>query len=381
MKRCLLIGCGAEIGSNLLLLNDPDHDGFAITTVLTNAPPLDKHYPDLRPIDGIVARLALAQPGCLSQIAVKDGSTLVINGNTVNFIFCDLRKDLPDITDLFDIAFLCTNKADISLTSDVAAKIRPIARIILGAAESDSLPSLYTCLADLDVDSVETISKETIGDGMYCLGSCQTNGMHASLRVVIQALDRLDLTSRDILAIETDIVHPDTPNGVLGTRSFEGRMQDARDNLRPSFSQIAQSQRKVMPWAPLINTISLRAPVHAPGFQINRFIVKDHGQLRIADITSAIDAIANQFSYIARATTTPLGGRAYSQDRRCATILTDPCHLILHRPSYLSDNGLSQIILQSFVNNTIGYSAVVMAAARRIALQLPTATFKGFENG
>ena len=80
MKKAILVGCGAEIGANLLIQNDPAKDGFAIQTVVTNAPSLDKHYPELGPIDGIVARLAMAHPGIQSQINIIDGNTLNIDG-------------------------------------------------------------------------------------------------------------------------------------------------------------------------------------------------------------------------------------------------------------------------------------------------------------
>lgn len=63
MKKAILVGCGAEIGANLLIQNNPQKDGFVVQCVVTNPPAIDKHYPELRPIDGIVARLAMAQPG------------------------------------------------------------------------------------------------------------------------------------------------------------------------------------------------------------------------------------------------------------------------------------------------------------------------------
>lgn len=375
MKTAILIGCGAEIGSNLLIQNNPERDGFAITTVITNAPPVDKHYPSLRPIDGIVARLAMAHPGFQSSVEVVNDHTLKVENRTVRFIFCDLRAETPDVSAHFDIAFLATSKTDISESSPVALKLKGLASTILGVAEANDLPSIYGCLADLSDKEISTIRRAVIGEGMYCLGSCQTNGMHASLRVMIEALRTLGLNGSDIVSVETDIVHPDTPNGVLGTRSFEGRMQDARDNLRPSFSQIAQSQNKVMPWAPLLNTVSLRAPVHAPGYQINRFIVNDSGRLDAATIESAISVIHSQSDYVVKAAQSPLGSRAYAYDRRCSTILADPAHLLIVRPAYLSRQNLSEVIIQSFVNNTVGYSAVVVAVARSVALGHPVATF------
>lgn len=375
MKTAMLVGAGAEIGSNLLLLNNPEKDGFAITTVLTNTPPVHKNYPHLRPIDGIIARLALAQPGAHALVQAIDEKTLKIGSREVKFEFCDLRKEFPKISTSFDIAFLATSKADISAESAVVSWLKRKCHTILGVAEANDLPSIYSCLADLSSSDLPTAKTRVITDGVYCLGSCQTNGMHASLRIVIDTLRTLGLTAQSILAVETDIIHPDTPNGVLGTRSFEGRDQDARNNLRPSFSQITQSQTKVMPWAPLVNTISLRAPVHAPGFQINRFIVQDRGLMTREAVEASIDNLFDRYRYIAQGTTMPLGSRAYAHDHRCATILTDPHHLLLSRPSYLEPQGLSQLTIQSFVNNTVGYSSLAISAASNIALGLSSTIF------
>jgi len=379
MKKAILVGCGAEIGANLLIQNDPAKDGFAIQTVVTNAPSLDKHYPELGPIDGIVARLAMAHPGIQSQINIIDGNTLNIDGREVHFFFGDLAKELPPQTGRFDIGFIATSKLDMDKNSPVARNMQELADVVLGVAEANELPSIYGCLEDLTRDDIGTIQRQVVDSGMYCLGSCQTNGMHASLRVLADALRSINCNASQIVSVETDIVHPDTPNGVLGTRSFEGRLQDARDNLRPSFSQIAMSQDKVMPWAPLVNTVSLRAPVHAPGYQINRFIVKDDGALNRGLIEEAIERVSETHPHVVKASRSPLGSRAYAYERRCSTILSDKNHLLILRPAYLASQNLSEIIIQSFVNNTVGYSAVVRAVARSIALGLPVATFQGIE--
>lgn len=379
MKKAILAGCGAEIGANLLIQNDPEKDGFIIDTVVTNPPSLDKHYPDLRPIDGIVARLAMASPGIQSSLTVINDKTLRIQEREVNFYFGDLAKTIPPQAGRFDIGFIATSKLDMDKESPVARNMQEIADVVLGVAEANALPSIYGCLEDLTRDEIGTIDRKVVRSGMYCLGSCQTNGMHASLRVLIEALRTLNCNASHILSVETDIVHPDTPNGVLGTRSFEGRQQDARDNLRPSFSQIAMSQDKVMPWAPLVNTVSLRAPVHAPGYQINRFIVRDAGALTSSLIEAAIERVNSTHPHVVKASRSPLGSRAYAYERRCSTVLSDQNHLLILRPPHLASQNLSEIIIQSFVNNTVGYSAVVRAVARSIASGLPVATFQEIE--
>ncbi|MGK3141679.1 hypothetical protein [Pantoea sp. C2G6] len=379
MKKAILAGCGAEIGANLLIQNDPEKDGFIIQTVVTNPPSLDKHYPELRPIDGIVARLAMAYPGIQSHITVINDETLRIHEREVNFFFGDLAKVTPPQAGRFDIGFIATSKLDMDKNSPVARNMQELADVVLGVAEANALPSIYGCLEDLTRDEIGTIDRKVVSSGMYCLGSCQTNGMHASLRVLIDALRAIHCNASHILSVETDIVHPDTPNGVLGTRSFEGRQQDARDNLRPSFSQIAMSQDKVMPWAPLVNTVSLRAPVHAPGYQINRFIVRDGGALTSSLIEAAIERVNSTHPHVVKASRSPLGSRAYAYERRCSTVLTDQNHLLTLRPPHLASQNLSEIIIQSFVNNTVGYSAVVRAVARSIASGLPVATFQEIE--
>ena len=77
-----------------------------------------------------------------------------------------------------------------------------------------------------------------------------------------------------MLGIEVDIIHPDTPQGRLGTKSIEPRDQDARNNLRPSFSQVDISMNKLFPNAINTHTVSLRTLISPPGFQIVRFFFK-----------------------------------------------------------------------------------------------------------
>lgn len=377
MKRCLLVGCGAEIGANMLLLNNPEQDGFAISTVVTNAPATDKHYPYLLPIHGIVAKLALAQANAFERIQVLSPTKISIDGNVVDFVFSNIAQDGIETLGRFDFAVIATSKSDILPESPVARKVGKVASVVLGVAEADALPSIYGCLVDLPAELLPSVVQTQVSSGMYCLGSCQSNGMHASLRVVLEALSARGKDATAVLSVQTDIVHPDTPNGVLGTRSFEGRMQDARNNLRPSFSQIVQSRRKVLPWADMLNTVSLRAPVQAPGYQINRFVIADDAKLQKGDILEAAAAIHSQYPFIARATDIPLGSRAYGYQPRCGSLVADDKHLLINRPGYLSKQGLSELIVQSYVSNTIGYSAVVMATLRNLGAGNKVSVFEG----
>ncbi|PWB30086.1 hypothetical protein DCO48_21510 [Pseudomonas sp. SDI] len=377
MKQCLLVGCGAEIGANLLLLNTPEVDQFTISTVITNPPPLDKHYPHLTAIHGIVAKLALAQPAALERLTVVSPTRLCIDQRPVDFIFANPAERQLMLPGRFDLAIIATAKADILPDSPVAKAIGELAAVVVGVAEADSANSIYGCLAGLEAPQLPSLDNQVIERGLYCLGSCQTNGMHASLRVVLEALAMKARSARAVLSIQTDIVHPDTPNGVLGTRSFEGRMQDARNNLRPSFSQIVQSRRKVLPWADLLNTVSLRAAVQAPGYQINRFVVADQGLLSKQDIIAASTAVNRRHPAVVAGTDVPLGSRAFSASARCATLLLDDAHLLLQRPAHLARQGLTEIILQGYVSNTLGYSALVLRTLQAIASGQPLPVFAG----
>ncbi|PVE20867.1 hypothetical protein DC522_29785 [Microvirga sp. KLBC 81] len=360
MRRVLLVGCGSEIGVNLLLLNCPERDGFTIDTVITNSPAVDARYPSLTAIHGIYARALLAQPALAGGCEIVSESVLSFFGRKISFHFLNAHYDPFDELGRFDATILATSKQDAE-SVELNAKLRDISDMVLGVAESDRAPSIYPCLLGIDKTALPR-SPNIASDGLYCIGSCQTNGMHASLRVVILAIAGLGFDARSIVSVETDIVHPDTPTGRLGTKSFEGRLQDCRDNLRPSFSQITKSIKKVMPWASMLNTVSLRAPVHAPGYQINRFIVRDDGKLTRDRILKACEASYTKHPNIVKATDLPLGSKAYAFEARCATILADDNHLLLHRPAYLATQGLVQITLQSFVSNTIGYSANVLSA-------------------
>ena len=90
MKQVLLVGCGAEIGSVLLGMVQPTRDGFAIGAVLTNQVATDPKHPKLTPMDGLCARIVLAQPRLLDQVSVE-GSSLVICGNQVPVFFGDMH--------------------------------------------------------------------------------------------------------------------------------------------------------------------------------------------------------------------------------------------------------------------------------------------------
>ena len=105
---------------------------------------------------------------------------------------------------------------------------------------------------------------------IFVLGSCQSNGWMSSLRCLLDLANKL-CSNFQLLNTEVDIIHPDTPTGRLGTKSINPRDQDPRDNLRPSFSQVATSMRRLFPKVESQNTVSLRTLISPPGYMITRF--------------------------------------------------------------------------------------------------------------
>ena len=96
----------------------------------------------------------------------------------------------------------------------------------------------------------------------------------SQLRVITETLKKLKVKNIKMLGCELDIVHPDTPQGRLGTKSMNPREQDARNNLRPGFSQVEKSMKKIFKNSYMKNTISLRTLISPPGYQIARVYIK-----------------------------------------------------------------------------------------------------------
>ena len=69
MKKILLVGLGAEIGSMLLSLNNPKKDNLLIDTVITRPITSSKNY---TPLESLYARLVLNDPSILPFLKTKD---------------------------------------------------------------------------------------------------------------------------------------------------------------------------------------------------------------------------------------------------------------------------------------------------------------------
>ena len=79
IKRVLLVGLGAEIGSMLLSMNDPKKDGLFIDTVITRPISDSKNHTQLQ---SLYARLVLNDPSILPYLKIEEKSqSIKIKGN------------------------------------------------------------------------------------------------------------------------------------------------------------------------------------------------------------------------------------------------------------------------------------------------------------
>ena len=92
-KKILLIGCGAEIGSMLLAMNNPNKDGYEIDTVLTNEISNDKNN-SKENMNAILARIVLSNPQILDKVRSNHNKQILeIGKRKVKFLKFQM-KDL-----------------------------------------------------------------------------------------------------------------------------------------------------------------------------------------------------------------------------------------------------------------------------------------------
>src|SRR3954447_21126181 len=92
LKTAVLFGAGADIGSNLLSLNDPARDGFAITDVVTRHIPSDAALPPLSSMQQLAGRMLLADPTLINQLDVDEqAQVLTVRGRPVRVHFLDVQ--------------------------------------------------------------------------------------------------------------------------------------------------------------------------------------------------------------------------------------------------------------------------------------------------
>ena len=373
MKKILLVGCGAEIGSLLLGMLEPQKDGLRIAAVLTTPVAADPSHPETTPLDGLCARIVLAQPHLLDQIGVE-GDALIVRGVRVPVLFGDmLSHPLKTLPGPFDIALIATSKSHIA-DPNVMGRFLEVADFVVGVAEAVNFPALYNPLIGAPERFLPVKSRPAGSDRLIALGSCQTNGWLAQLRAVLELAEETEMTDFHLRGMEVDIVHPDTPTGQLGTTSIRAREQDPRNNLRPGFSQLEASMNRLFPAIHTLNTVSLRTLTLPPGYQIFRvffsYAAADRTRLDGARIAASLGRSARRLPKILRLADRPYGSRGFEQCDASAVILPQPALLrFTDDPFGLASAGIapvSELILQAYVHNTRGYCRSVIEAMRHL---------------
>jgi len=376
-KKILLIGLGSEIGSTLLSINNFKKGPLRITTVLTNS----IHNNDLeKNLESLKTRLIINDPSLINLIKIeKSKSIILINNSPIKIYFGDIKKfNLKNFSKKFDATIVATSKSHIN-NKKLMNRFLKISKFVFGVAESNELPSIYPNLLGVTSNIIDIKSHKVSNfkNKSFALGSCQSNGWQAQLRALIDMFANLRVNYFKMLGCELDIVHPDTPQGRLGTKSLDPREQDARNNLRPGFSQVGQSMKKLFSIKHLINTISLRTLIMPPGYQISRFFfsysLKNKKRLTKNLIINSIKKLSLKNRKKYQFTETTLGSRAFEKSEASAVILLNKKYFHfndnLFNINYGNDKQrVSEMIFQAYVHNTRGYCFSVLNALEQILL-------------
>ena len=371
IKRILLVGLGAEIGSMLLSMNDPKKDNLLIDTVITRPVQNDKNYSQLK---SLYARLVLNDPGIIPYLKIDENKQIIIiRGKKINIIWEDITKiNLRKIKKRFDATIVATSKKHIN-NREIMKKFLQISNFVFGVAESKSLPAVYPCLVDVDDKFIQKKQKKIGKEKIFVFGSCQSNGWTSQLRSVLETIN-FSCKEFKMHDMELDIVHPDTPTGRLGTKSIDPREQDPRNNFRPSFSQANISMKRLFPKTESINTVSLRTLISPPGFQISRFFfsykAKNNKRLNSKDFVNRFIKLEKKLPFLLKTTNIPLGSRAFEMTDSASVILSDSKYFTFKDKILNIQNGnnLSEIILQAYVHNTRGYCRSVIYGLNQFLL-------------
>lgn len=356
-KKVVLVGAGSDIGSNLLLLCDPQKNHFSITDVITRPIASDKTFTRYGVMYQLLSRLLLADPRCFDRVEIdEDKNRLAIDGRWISIHFRDVVAD--DLSDLgpFDGCILATQR-DHLRDEKLLSKLGGISRFVVGVAENPDMPAIYAPLIGAPLYLLGKEYQPVTEQARYfALGSCQCVGWTAQLRVVLEAAVLSDAESFELLRAECDIVHPDTASSNMGTQGIGARREDVRDNLRPGKSQLQKSMHRLMN-NPALNTVSLRTLTQPPGYQISRFFLK--GRIDASHMIQALHRCALKLPGSIALADIPLGSRAYSERRSATSIHTND--LLLHViPNAFGDNEITEIITQAYVHNTLGYCVSVL---------------------
>lgn len=362
MKSAILFGAGADIGSNLLSLNDPERDGFMITDVVTRPIPSDRSLLPSSSLEQLVGRLLLADPALYGRLDVDEtGSRLIVQGRRIRVHFTDLEDDAVLDLGPFDLAILATHRDHIR-SATVLERIGQIAKQVIGVAENTDVPAFYVPLDGADLTTLGLHDPVPVGAGHFSLGSCQCVGWAAQLRGVVEAAGLAGVPDLGLVRAEVVIVHPDTASSSFGTKGVGARREDARDNLRPGFSQLQKSMTR-LPGVSAVNTVSLRVLTQPPGYQVSRFFVR--AELDFETVAAGFRRAAALMPNVIDTTEMPIGSRAFSMSGAAATIITASTHLKVV-PDVIPGSGITEITTQCYVHNTVGYSNAVLEAAKRL---------------
>ena len=371
--KTLLVGLGSEIGSTLINMTSSKKDTIQITGVITNE--IFKNDPR-KNFESLIARIVLNEPEVINQVSFNEkDSSLIINKNKIRIFWGNVKKiDLNKIKTKFDTTIIATSKDHIN-DKNFMKKFLKVSKFVFGVAESNNFPSIYPNMISTKSKFFEKkpVNIFEVKDKVFALGSCQTNGWQSQLRLIVEIFNKTKLNNYKMLGCELDIVHPDTPQGKLGTKSIDPRDQDARNNLRPGFSQVEKSMKKIFKSAYVKNTISLRTLISPPGYQISRFYVA-YSATGKKDISKKyfkkkIIDFCKKNRYIIQYTESTLGSRAFEKLETSAVILLNDKYFHFNN-NFLKINNkkdqILQIVFQSYVHNTRGYCRSVIEAIKEI---------------
>lgn len=354
---------------------DPAADAIELAAILTHPIAVDPKHPTLKGIDSLVARVILAQPQMLDQVkSSQSPEALVVRGKTIPVFWGDAASfDFSLLPGPFDVCLVATSEKQVKDTAFMNRFVAT-ANYVIGVAESGGLPAIYYPLIDVP-DRLLPVAPVTLGDSrVFCLGSCQSNGWQALLRGLFGVVETTGMESFELCAAELDIVHPDTPTGRLSTKSLAARDQDARNNLRPGFSQVETVMKRLFPGRHTVNTISLRTLIMPPSYQICRFFFRyrlaNHRRLDRAAIVAGFRHAAKTRPYAVRVADLPLGSRGFEQCESAAVVL--PQESLLHfadDPFALGTSDtlpVSELIVQAYVHNTRGYCRTIIESVKHL---------------
>ena len=363
IKKILLAGLGAEIGSMLVSMNDPKKDGLLIDTVITKPILTGKNHTQL---ESLYARLVVNNPIVLPFLEIDENNQIIkIKGKKIKIFWGDITQfNFRKIKKRFDATIVATSKSHINNKS-LMRKFLQVSEFVFGVAESTYFPAIYPSLINANDQFIENKLQNIKNEKIFVFGSCQSNGWTSQLRAVLDTIN-FNCNEFKMYNMELDIVHPDTPTGRLGTKSIEPRDQDPRNNFRPSFSQANISMKRLFPNVESINTVSLRTLISPPGFQISRFFfsykTENNRRLSSENFVKEFRKIEKNFPSILKLTNLPLGSRAFEMTEAAAVILSNKKYFTFKDKIFNinKNKNICEIILQAYVHNTRGYCRSVI---------------------